>query len=222
MSSYRYIGNLLKLKESPIYRGVYLKTRGAVRERVIRVLLNEPEGTLTKYRLAKKAECSFPWLHEFLGKLEESKLVKDTEVTDYSGLMKYWLSVKTKPQKQEYMCKDPISLIKKTQLPYALTTYQAENLVQHYLFPSRTDLYIKTEDKQKWHDLTIIEGLVGKGNMRLLTADSHVFYNSFKRQNLDLVSVPQLIVDLFEEGGVCTEAAEKLLEKVTEHALRAQ
>jgi hypothetical protein len=202
--------------------GVYLKTRGVIRERVIRVLLNEPEGTLTKYRLAKKAECSFSWLHEFLGKLEESKLVKDTEVTDYSGLMEYWLSVKTKPQKQEYMCKDPISLIKKAQLPYALTTYQAENLVQHYLFPSRTDLYIKTEDKQKWHDLTIIEGLVGKGNMRLLTTDSHVFYNSFKRQNLDIVSVPQLIVDLFEEGGVGTEAAEKLLEKVTEHAVRTQ
>jgi len=199
-----------------------VKTRGVIRERVIRVLLNEPEGTLTKYRLAKKAECSFSWLHEFLGKLEESKLVKDTEVTDYSGLVKYWLSVKTKPQKQEYMCKDPISLIKKAQLPYALTTYQAENLVQHYLFPSRTDLYIKTEDKQKWHDLTIIEGLVGKGNMRLLTADSHVFYNSFKRQNLDIVSVPQLIVDLFEEGGVCTEAAEKLFEKVTEHAVRTQ
>jgi hypothetical protein len=199
-----------------------VKTRGVIRERVIRVLLNEPEGTLTKYRLAKKAECSFPWLHEFLGKLEESKLVKDTEVSDYSGLVKYWLSVKTKPQKQEYMCKDPISLIKKSQLPYALTTYQAENLVQHYLFPSRTDFYIKTEDKQKWHDVTIVEGLVGKGNMRLLTTDSHVFYNSFKRQDLDIVSVPQLIVDLFEEGGVCTEAAEKLLEKVTEHAVRAQ
>ena len=199
-----------------------MKTRGVIRERVIRVLLNEPEGTLTKYRLAKKAECSFSWLHEFLGKLEESKLVKNTEVTDYSSLVKYWLNVKTKPQKQEYMCKDPISLIKKAQLPYALTTYQAENLVQHYLFPSRTDLYIKTEDKQKWHDLTIIEGLVGKGNMRLLTADSHVFYNSFKRQNLDIVSVPQLIVDLFEEGGVCTEAAEKLFEKVTEHAVRTQ
>jgi len=186
------------------------------------VLLNEPEGTLTKYRLSKKAECSFSWLHEFLGKLEESRLVKDTRVTDYSGLMKYWLSVKTKPEKQEYMCKDPISLIRKAQLPYALTTYQAENLVQRYLFPSRTDLYIKTEDKQAWNDLAAAEGLVGKGNMRMLTTDSHVFYNSFKRQSLNVVSLPQLIVDLFEEGGVCTEAAEKLLGKVTEHALRTQ
>jgi hypothetical protein len=186
------------------------------------VLLNEPEGTLTKYRLAKKAECSFPWLHEFLGKLEKPRLVKDTQVTDYSGLIKHWLSIKTKPEKQDYMHKDPINLIKKAQLPYALTTYQAENLVQHYLFPSRTDLYIKIEDKQKWHDLIITEGLVGKGNMRLLTTHPHVFYNSFNRQDLEIVSIPQLIVDLFEEGGVCTEAAERLLEKVTEHAIRIQ
>ena len=200
--------------------GEDVKTRGIIRERVIRVLLNEPDGTLTKYRLAKKAECSFPWLHEFLGKLEESRLVKNTTVTDYSGLVKYWLTLKTKPEKQEYMRKDPISLIKKTQLQYALTTYQAENLVQHYLFPSRTDLYIKTEDKEKWHTLIIADGLVGKGNMRLLMNDSHVFYNSIKRQDLIVVSIPQLIVDLFEEGGVCTEAAEKLLEKVEKHAAR--
>lgn len=199
-----------------------MKTRGIIRERVVRVLLNEPEGTLTKYRLAKKADCSFPWLHEFLGKLEKLRLVKNTKVTDYSGLVKYWLNIKTKPEKQEYMCKDPISLIKKAQLPYALTTYQAENLVQHYLFPSRTDLYIKTEDKEKWHNLIIAGGLIGRGNTRLLITDSHVFYNSFKRQDLTIASYPQLIVDLFEEGGVCTEAAEKLLEKVMEHAVRAQ
>ena len=102
MASYRYIGNLLKVKELPIYyRDVHVKTRGVIRERVIRVLLNEPEGTLTKYRLAKKAACSFSWLHEFLGKLEESRLVKNTEVTDYSGLVKYWLNAKTKPEKRE-------------------------------------------------------------------------------------------------------------------------
>ncbi|MFP3984903.1 MAG: hypothetical protein ACLFU9_02920 [Candidatus Bathyarchaeia archaeon] len=202
--------------------GVAVKNRGVVRERVIRVLLNEPEGTLTKYRLSKKAECSFSWLHELLSKLEASRLVKNTEVTDYSGLVKYWLSVKTKPEKQEYMCKDPIDLIRKAHLPYALTTYRAENLVQRYLFPSRTDFYIKTKDEQKWHDLIAAEGLVGKGNMRMLTTDSHAFYGSFKRQELSVVSLPQLIVDLFEEGGVCTEAAEKLLEKVTKHALRPQ
>jgi len=70
-----------------------VKRRGVLREHVIRVLPNEPGGTLTKYRLAKKSECSFSWLHEFIGKLEELRVVKDTQVTDYSGLVKYWLSI---------------------------------------------------------------------------------------------------------------------------------
>jgi hypothetical protein len=179
----------------------------------------EPNGTLTKYKLAKMAEASFPWTHEFLNKLQAQKLVKDTKVTDYAGLINYWLQIKTKPKKRDYMHKNPIDLIQTSKLPYALTTYQAENLVQHYLFPSRIDLYIKKEDADKWHEAVTAEGLVGKGNLRLLITDEHVFYGAFKRQNLTVVSIPQLIVDLFEEGGVCTEAAEKLINKVEQHAI---
>ena len=196
--------------------------RGVMRERILRVLLTEPEGSLTKYQLAKKAECSFPWTHELLGKLETLKLVKGTKVTNYNGLLKYWLHVKTKPEKREYMQQDPINLIKKAGMHYALTTFQAENLVQRYLFPSRTDLYIENQHTEKWHQLMTTEGLVGKGNLRVLIADDHVFYGSFQRQGLTVVCIPQLIIDLLEEGGVCTEAAEKLIEKVEQHAVRTQ
>ncbi|MEM4234366.1 MAG: hypothetical protein QXU75_04395 [Candidatus Methanomethylicaceae archaeon] len=193
--------------------------RGIMRERIIRVLLTEPNGTLTKYQVAKKAECSFPWTHELLKKLETLKLVRGTKVVNYRGLVKYWLDVKIKPEKREYMHRDPISLIRHVKMPYALTTYQAENLVQRYLFPSRTDIYINKEDLEKWHNLLTAEGLVGKGNLRLLIADAHVFYGSFQRQGLTVVCIPQLIVDLLEEGGVCTEAAERLIEKVNEYAV---
>ena len=196
-----------------------VKRRGILRERVIRVLLTEPQGSLTKYQLAKKAQCSFPWTHELLGKLEMLDLVKGTKTTNYTSLLKYWLKVKISSEKKEYMHRDPISLIKKAKLQYALTTYQAENLVQQYLFPSRTDLYVKIEDIEKWHKLITKEGLVGKGNIRLLIADPHVFYGSFIRQGLTVVCIPQLIVDLLEEDGVCTEAAEKLLEKVEQHGI---
>jgi hypothetical protein len=196
-----------------------VKNRGTLRERIIRTLLVEPNGTLTKYKLAKRAQASFPWTHEFLNKLQDQKLVKRTEVTNYAGLINYWLQTKTKPEKKEYMHKNFIDLIQTAKLPYALTTYQAENLVQHYLFPSRIDLYIKKEDMDKWHEELTVEGLVGKGNLRLLIADEHVFYGAFRRQNLTVVSIPQLIVDLLEEGGVCTEAAEKLINKVEQHAI---
>jgi len=197
-----------------------MKKRGKIRERVLRTLLNEPKGTLTKYRISKEAKCSFPWVHEFLRKLETKGLVNKTKVKDYTGLVKYWLEVKTKADKKEYMHRDPINLLKKTKLQYALTTYQAENLVQHYLFPSRIDLYINAEEAEQWHELITKEGLVGKGNLRLLITDDHVFYRSFKQRGLNIVSLPQLIVDLFEEGGVCVTAAEKLLEKVVKDIVR--
>ena len=199
-----------------------MKHRGRIRERIIRVLLNTPGGMFTKYRVAKEAGCSFSWVHEFLRNLEAMGLVNGTKVRDYKGLIGYWQKVKTKPDKKEYMHRDPFSLLTKTRLQYALTTYQAENLVQHYLFPSRIDLYIKEKDAERWHQLIARDGLVGKGNVRLLLADCHVFYGLFEQHGLKIVSLPQLIVDLFDEGGVCVEAAEKLLEKVTAHALRAK
>ena len=52
--------------------------RGIKRERIIRILLIEKQ--ITKYRLAKLAKCSFPWVHEFLKLLEKKKLVKITKV----------------------------------------------------------------------------------------------------------------------------------------------
>ena len=188
----------------------------------MRVLLNAPNGTLTMYKVAKKAKCSFSWVHEFLGKLEAMGLVDRTKVRDYAGLIDYWREVKSQPDRKEYMHRNPLGLLKRTELQYALTTYQAENIVQHYLFPSRIDLYIRRKDEEQWHGLIAGEGLVGKGNLRLLLADDHAFYGSFERAGLRFVSLPQLIVDLFDEGGVCVEAAENLLEKVMENAVRAK
>lgn len=197
-----------------------MNQRGRIRERVIRILLNEPTGKLTMYRISKEAKCSFPWVHEFLRKLEAKGLVNKTKVKDYVGLIKYWLEVKTKADRKDYMHKDPFSLLKQTSLQYALTTYQAENIVQNYLFPSRIDLYIDAKEAEQWHELITKEGLVGKGNLRLLITDDHVFYRFFKQGGLNIVSLPQLIVDLFEEGGVCVAAAEKLLEKVVKDIVR--
>ncbi|MDR0372383.1 MAG: hypothetical protein LBI79_02295 [Nitrososphaerota archaeon] len=116
------------------------------------------------------------------------------------------------------MHKNALDLIQTSKLPYTLTTYQAENLVQHYLFPTRIDLYIKRDDVTKWHEELTTDGLVGKGNLRLLIADEHIFYGAFKRQNLTVVSIAQLIVDLLQEGGVCIEAAEKLINKMEQQA----
>lgn len=193
--------------------------RGLIRERMLRILLNNPSGSLTKYRIAKLSEGAYPWIHELLKKLEKEGVIKGTKVKDFKKLVTLWQKWQVKPSKKEYMLRKPLEVLKNAKLQYALTTYQAENIVQNYLFPSRIDFYIDPKDKEKWHRMLSKEGLVGKGNTRILIGDKHVFYNSFERDGLKIVSTPQLIVDLLNEGGVCVEAAESLLEKVLKHDL---
>ena len=67
---------------------------------------------------------------------------------------------------------------------------------------------------QKWHDLMLKNGLYGKGNVRIIFDDVQVMYGKRKINGLNVVSIPQLIIDLFSEGGVCEEAAEILLKNV--------
>lgn len=196
-----------------------VKKRGVVQERVLRILLNDPSGTLSKYRMAKEAGGSYPWIHELLGKLEKEGLVKGTQVKDFNGLMMLWRKWYVRPGKREYMLRNPLNLLRSTKLQYALTTYQAENIVQNYLFPSRVDFYILPGQLAEWHRMLLTEGLVGRGNTRVLLGDELVFYRSFEKNGLEVVSLPQLIVDLLVEGGVCVEAAENLMEKVSKNAL---
>ena len=106
-----------------------------------------------------------------------------------------------------------MSVFGRVNLSYALTTYEAENPVQNYLFPSRIDFYVKRSDLGRWHEALKAEGLVGRGNTRVLITDEQVFYNASERGSFRIVSIPQLVVDLLAEGGVCEEAAEMLVEK---------
>ena len=188
--------------------------RGKVQERIIRVLLNEPDGTLSKYRVMKLANGSQTWVYDYLKRLEHFEILEGTKVKDFNGLFNAWLKIRKIPEKKEYLIKNPLSTLKYTNLNYALTTYQAENIVQNFLFPTRTDIYINKNDEYPWHEILSNEGLVGKGNFRLLFDDDHVFYNILEKKDLKIVSIPQLIVDLYMEGVVCVEAADMLLRKM--------
>jgi len=196
------------------------------RERILRVILNYPEGSLSTYRIAKEAECSRSWTIDFLHKLEKMKLVKKisnisesnrkmggTCVIDVIGLFNYWIKISHPAYIREYHVKNPIQCLEKTSLKYALTTYQAETLTQNYLFPSRIDLFVREEDVEKWHTLFTKNGLTGKGNVKIIIEDEHVFYKSKQKKGFIVVSIPQLIVDLLKEGGVAEEAAIILMRK---------
>ena len=151
----------------------------------------------------------------FLRELERKKLAKGTKVINAKSLIKYWLNLHKKPKKiREYMVKEPIIFLKKVKLEYALTTYQAENLVQRYLFPTRTDIYIEENDLETWHKLLTKEGLYGRGNFRIIITDQHIRFGKRRVNGLFMVGIPQLIIDLFTEGGPAEEAAEMLIKKV--------
>ena len=185
--------------------------KGKIRERILRILLTHPDGSLYQFLISKEARCSQPWAHSFLNKLEKKKLIKETRVINIQGLFSYWLEINEYPKYREYNIQDPMDLLKKTNLKYAVTTYYGEYLTQNYLFPSRVEIYIREEDAISWHELLKANGLVGKGNFRLFLDDEHIFYHNIKKKNFRIVSVPQLILDLLREKGVAEEAGKMLM-----------
>jgi len=187
--------------------------KGKKRERILRILLKNPKGSLSFYRIAKEANCSHVWVINFLRMLEKKGLVEKTKVVDVEGMFSYWINISKYPIYRDYNVQAPMDLLKRAKLEYALTTYYAESLTQHYLFPSRVDIYIREEDAQNWHKTLTENGLVGKGNFRILIDDVHVFYSNIRREGFRIVSTPQLILDLLREGGVATEAAYMLIRR---------
>jgi DNA-binding Lrp family transcriptional regulator len=175
--------------------------------RIIRLLLGNPKGNLTKYGIAKLAGCSKPWVIEFLRKIEERKIVRKTKVLDFNKLADYYIGIMPKTKHFEFFVQEPLKLLKESKLDYALTTYGAENFTSRHLFLSRYDVYIKEGDIDKWKSLIIKEGLLGKGNLRLVLAnDPTIFKEAKEIKGIRIVSMPLLLIDLKKEGGVCMEA----------------
>jgi hypothetical protein len=190
---------------------------GAKRERILRVILDRPDGSLTKYRVAKESGCSIAWTITYLKKLQKMGLIDGTRVLDLGMLFDHWASIAGEPERYDFFIDSPTELLKGCGEEYALTTYLAENLTNHYLFPSRADVYICREDLPEWKRKIALKGLVGKGNVRLLIYDSHVFYKKMIIDGLWVASMPQIMLDLKREGGVCVEAYEMMVEKYVRH-----
>jgi hypothetical protein len=186
---------------------------GVKRERILRVLLNHMDQPPTKYRVSKLSDVSTSWTIEYLKVLEDRGFVKGTKVRKPEALLEHWVSIAQRPPYHEFFHGSPTELLKNVDMEYALTTYMAENLLNHYLFPARTDIYILGTDLTKWKDRIIARGHFGKGNVRLLLADEHVFYKKRKVKSLWVASIPQVLVDLKKEGGPCEEAFDMMVSK---------
>jgi len=187
------------------------RKRGFNKERIIRVLLNHTEDSLTKYRLAQLTETSEPWTRQYTEKLENQGLIKGTEVVAPKKLYRVWQEQRIEPSQLEVSLQQPMELLTNTDLQYGLTTYQAENMHQGFLFTSTTDFYISPEEIGEWLEIVEEKGLLGGGNTRLRVLDDHVFYNQHEIDGFSTVSIPQLILDLLAEDGPCREAGKKLV-----------
>ncbi len=183
--------------------------------RIIRTLLDNPIGSLTKYRIAKIVGCSTPRVIQVIHKLEQQKLVAGTTVIDLNKLIDYYIKINTqKLKKYYYHLSNPMDFFKKIKLDYAFTTYIAENIVNHHLFPNKFELYVSKKDIMAWVELLKDNALIGKGNLVLIVLeDDDVLKESKKIDNYNIISIPQLLIDLKREGGVCIEAYNILLDK---------
>jgi hypothetical protein len=188
------------------------RERGFAREHLLRVLLSHPDGDLNKRELAQEAETSDAWTAKFTNTLEDKGLVEGTTVQDPRGLYDYWLDKRVPPSKVTVALQSPVDTIQDVDLTHAFTTYQAENAYQGFLFVSNTAVYVAPDDIESWISLIEDQGLIGGGNTEFRVSDSHVFYGSETVNGIHTVSIPQLIVDLLDEGGPCVEAAERLIE----------
>lgn len=188
------------------------RQRGFKKERLHRVLLNHADGELSRYKVAKEADVSTSWAYDYLGELENEGLVEDAAVRDSETLYERWLETRIQPNSVRVSLQQPLERIRGSNLDYALTTAEAEQVHQGFLFPSTTAIYVREAEIEDWIDLVADMGFVGGGNTELRATDDHVFYNAQTLDDITTVSIPQLIVDLLDEGGPAVEAAERLMD----------
>ena len=179
---------------------------------MLRVLLNNPDGSLTKRELGREAGTSSAWAIKFTNQLADENFIEGTRVLDPRGLYEYWREVRISPSNVSVSLQSPVEAIQEFGAVHAFRTYRAENAYKGFLFASNTAVYVQPDDAAAWNSSIEEKGLVGAGNTEFGIADEGVFYNATTVSGIRIVSIPQLIVDLLAEGGPCEEAAKRLIE----------
>ncbi len=180
-------------------------------ERIYRVLLSRRLEGPTWYRVAKEADVSYGWAFRVLKALERDGLIVGRKLKDPRALFARWAARRDRRVYREYHVREAPAVLKDSKMGYALTGYFAENLVGHYVFPHLHELYVHGRDAPAWHALLSGKGYVGRGNVQVILADEHVFYEADTVEGWPVVSIQQLIVDLYRTGAECAEAADLLV-----------
>jgi hypothetical protein len=183
--------------------------------RIIRRLLERPDGSWTKYALAKASGASQPFGIKVVSQLEKLGLVKGTRVTDMEGLARHGARMMPKPLLMaEFYIPEPVDFLKKHAPRYALTTYFAENQITHHLFPTRCDAYVSGPALNGMRRAVLKEGLIGGGNTRIIVpVDEAIIAEATEIRGVRIVAPGQLMLDLVREGGPAMEAFEMMVNR---------
>lgn len=192
--------------------------------RVVRWLLIEPNRRWRLQEMADAAGASIGFVSRAFATLEREAYVErdaeGTRVTDRDALIDAWatteppadivgerVSLLTSP---EAIVEDVTSV---TQSPrYAATAEAAADQLAPFARFSRVDLYVA--DMATWDQQLGLTSVPRGGNVALIVpVDVGVFDGAAAVRGLNLVSRPQLYVDLMRRGGAAAEAARFLRER---------
>ena len=196
-------------------------------QNVIRVLLNKNDIKLRA--LAKESNTPLGVTVKNTKALEKIRYIEkkvNIKVINPTRLLKAWsytTSIRelekiefTAAERPQFIIKKISSILSKNNIKHAFTLFSATEILSPYVTPSETHLYILEKDKERINKLFKKESILPaqKGNIICFIADENYFYNMQNINNYDIISTPQLYVDLFSYGGRGEDAAQNLLEAI--------
>lgn len=192
--------------------------------RVVRRLLIKPDRSWRLQEMAAAAGASGGFVSRTLATLEREayveRMAEGTRVTDRDGLLDAW----TAADPPQLVIAERVSLLasaeaiikalRSLQAPprYAATAEAAADQLAPFARFVRVDLYV--DDPAAWDDRLGLTAVPTGGNVVLITPpDEGVFDGATPARGLNVVSRPQLYVDLMRRGGAAAEAARVLRER---------
>lgn len=192
--------------------------------RVVRWLLIEPERSWTIEDMADRTGLTLGFVSRIFKTLARDAYMdrarSANRVRDRDALLDAWVSAPPpKDAVSERVATVPstenlLQMIRgsSTTTRYAVTAEAAADRIAPFARYSRVEMYV--DDVAGWDRVLGLTSVPRGGNLVLIKAsDAGVFDGAFERDGLQLVSRPQLYIDLVRRGGAAAEAAAFLRER---------
>lgn len=192
--------------------------------RVVRWLLIEPQRPWTLDDMADRTGLTLGFVSRVFKTLARDAYMDrargDNRVRDRDALLDAWVSApRPKDAASELVAtvastEGLLQIIRasSTTSPYAITAEAAADRIAPFARYSRVEMYV--DDVAEWDRSLGLTAVPRGGNLVLIKpSNPGVFDGAFERDGLQLVSRPQLYVDLVRRDGAAAEAAALMRER---------